>query len=144
MNLLNKPKLSVLEAIFAILVVGFIVNGAFAYSDIVVHDNYILPIISDCYPDNQSEFCKKIRSEQNCPEDSQSCIGIRYWVLLPQLVLLVAGSTAILVMFLRFLGGAKINGLLILVGLAWFLTGVILPYTGWGDFTYFILTEIND
>lgn len=140
-DFLQRPRPSTQEAIFAILVIGFIVNFVFAYTDVIVHDNFVGLIVAECYPSNETEFCQKAREVTECPDNSQNCLGLRYWVLLPQLVLIVSGFTAILVMFFRILGGAKINGAIILVGIAWFITGIILPYTGWGDFTYYLIKD---
>lgn len=127
------------EALFAILVGGFATMIIFAYTDIVIHDNFVLLIVAGCYESSTDEICEKARELGDCEIGDQMCLGLKYWNLLPLLVLFVAIGFGIGRMFFGVIGGAKINGMLLLVGGAWFVTALILPYFGWGDFIYFII-----
>lgn len=140
-DLLRNMIPSRTEAIFAILVIGFIVNFAFAYLDVVVHDNYTLLITGNCYPENMSDFCIEARELHNCTdaEDTQRCLGMRYWVLLPQLVLMLAIGLSIARMFFGLIAGAERNFMILVIGGAWFLTALLLPYFGWGDYAYYVI-----
>jgi len=51
-------------------------------TDIVFFDNYVLPIMSECNPQNTSEFCIKVREILDAPIDDQLEIGNHYWDLL--------------------------------------------------------------
>lgn len=142
-DLLKNMIPSTQEALFAIIVVSFVVNFAFAYMDVVVHDNYTLLITGNCYAENMSEFCINARELHECTDavDSQRCLGMRYWVMLPQLVFALALFLAIARMFFGLIAGAERNAMILVIGGAWFLSAIMLPYFGWGDWAYYVILD---
>lgn len=139
-DLLAKQKLSLTE--FALLL---FVGGAslliLTYSDIVNHDFYVLPIIGECFPENQSEFCLKIRALHGLPSDAQITLGSAYWELLQIQALGIGILLFVLRMGFGYLATKKIDGLLLLKALIWGGTFSILFLFGWLDFGYYIMQQ---
>lgn len=141
-NFLNDLTPSVGEAIFALIFAGFVSMLIIAGADLQIHDHYILPL-HGCHPDspeNDSELCQDLRERNGCgPDEPTSCIGQNFWVVLPTMTLLFAIGVGIGRIVIGKMAGAKINGMLFLIGGLWFLTAYILPFTGWADATYYWL-----
>lgn len=141
-NFLNDLTPSVGEAVFALIFAGFVSMVIIAGADLQIHDHYILPL-HGCHPDspdNDSQICQDIREKNGCgPDEPTRCIGQNFWIVLPTMSLLFAIGVGIARVVIGKLAGAKVNGMLFLIGGLWFLTAYILPFTGWADATYYWL-----
>ncbi len=137
-DLLAKQKLSLAEFIL-LLVVGGASLIILTYSDVVNHDFYVLPIIGECFAENQSEFCLKIRTLHGLPSDAHITLGSAYWELLQLQALGIGVLLFILRMGFGYLATKKIDGLLLLKALIWGGTFSILFLFGWLDFGYYVM-----
>ncbi len=144
-DLLRKPQPSSEEFIFLIVITA-IFTGLLIFTDIVVHDSYIKPLVAQCYSENQESICMIIRSINGLPSDTHISIGNAYWgVLLTQAIVVSAIIGSLRIMFAH-LAGAKINAMVIFVGFLWFFTAFAFFFFGWLDYGYYALRgmEIPD
>jgi hypothetical protein len=141
-DLLARQKLSFTE-FFLLLFVGGLSLVVLTYSDIVNHDMYVLPIISECYAENQSNFCLDIRELHGLPSDAHITLGQAYWNLLQLQALGIGVLLFVLRVGFGFLAvgtkNAKKDELLILKGFIWGGTFSLLFLFGWLDFGYYIM-----
>lgn len=137
-DLLAKEKLSPAEFIL-LLIVGGIALALLTYSDVINHDFYVLPIIGECFPDNQSDFCLKMRALHGLPSDAQITLGSAYWNLLQTQAIGIGAMLFILRIGFGYLATKKISGLLVLKGILWGGTFSLLFLFGWLDFGYYVM-----
>jgi len=137
-DLLTREKLSFTE-FFLLLFVGGFSLLVLTYSDVVNHDYYVLPVVAECYAENQSDFCMKIREKHNLPSDAHIDLGNAYW----QLLQIQAVGIGVLLFVLRvgfgYLATKTFSGLLSLKGFIWGGTFSLLFLFGWLDFGYYIM-----
>lgn len=139
-DLLTKQKLSLSEFIL-LLFVGGVSLLVLTYSDIINHDFYVLPIIGECFPENQSNFCLEIRELHGLPSNAQITLGSAYWDLLQTQAITIGVLLFVLRVGFGYLATKKVDGLLILKGVVWGGTFSILFLFGWLDFGYYIMQQ---
>jgi len=140
-ELIKKSSPILIEGIF-ILLIGFIIVANTTTTDIVLHDNYVLPIISHCFPENQDEFCTNIRLQMGLPSDAQLDLGNIYWDELARQALFI-GIILFLIriaigFFLQIQGVRRVRFTTILMALFWGLVGSTLFLFGFLDTLYFV------
>jgi len=136
-DLLARQQLSLAEFLL-LLIVGGLMLSLLTYSDIINHDFYVKPAIEECFPENQNDYCTKLRNQQNLPSDAQIKIGTAYWNLLQVQAVVFGAILFILRIGFGYLAERKISGLLILKGILWGGTFTLLFLFGWLDFGYYI------
>ena len=139
-DLLANQKLSFSE-FFLLLFVGGASLILLTYSDVINHDFYVLPIISECFAENQSEFCMNIRELHGVSSDAHITLGSAYWNLLQLQAVGIGIMLFVLRMGFGYLATKKIDGLLILKGFIWGGTFSLLFLFGWLDFGYYIMQQ---
>jgi len=140
-ELIKKSSPILIEGVF-ILLIGFIIVANTTTTDIVLHDNYVLPIISHCFPENQDDFCKNIRLQMGLPSDAQLDLGNIYWDELARQALFI-GVILFLIriaigFFLQIQGVRRVRFTTILMALFWGLVGSTLFLFGFLDTLYFV------
>lgn len=141
-DLLRKPQPSSEEFLFLIVITA-VFTGLLIFTDIVVHDSYVKPLVAQCYAENQESICVIIRTINGLPSDAHISIGNAYWgVLLTQALVISAIIGSLRVMFAR-LAGAKISPMVIFTGLLWFFTASAFFFFGWLDYGYYALRGIK-
>lgn len=137
-DLLRKAQPSTEEFFFLLIITG-IFAGLIIYTDIVVHDTYIRTIVAECTPNNHEGICDLIRAIQGLPMDAQLTIGNAYWGVLLIQVIVFAGIIGILRVMFAKLAGAKIDAMVIFIGLLWFITASAFFFFGFLDAGYYKL-----
>lgn len=139
-SFLQKSK--AVQAQFAlvfILAVGYIL--IITDTDITFFDSYVLRIISECYPSNQSNFCIKARQELGCNMTDQQCIGNVYWRQLEKQAIALAGvlffARLIPSLINHFTGRKKFRILSIFESFLWSVTSYGLMLSGFVDYLYY-------
>lgn len=77
-GLLKDTKAVQFQFIFVLFAVSayiYIISD----SDINHFDDYVLPILSECWPGNNSDFCVDVREHLGCNDSDQQCLGNKYW-----------------------------------------------------------------
>ncbi len=139
-DLLVRQQLSLAEFIL-LIIVGGLALGILTYSDVINHDFYVKPIIAECFPENQSDFCTELRQLHGLKSDEQIRIGAAYWDLLQLQAFGIGALLFILRVGFGYLAERGISGLLILKGLLWGGTFTALFLFGWLDFGYYIIQQ---
>ena len=139
-DLLTKQKLSFAE-FFLLLIVGGSALVILTYSDVINHDFYVLPIISECFAENQSNFCLEIRELHGLPSDAHITLGSAYWDLLQVQALGIGIMLFVLRVGFGYLATKQIDGLLIIKGFIWGGTFSLLFLFGWLDFGYYVIQQ---
>jgi len=139
-DLLAKQKLSFAE-FFLLLIVGGSALVILTYSDVINHDFYVLPIISECFAENQSNFCLEIRELHGLPSDAHITLGTAYWNLLQVQALGIGIMLFVLRVGFGYLAIKTIDGLLIIKGFIWGGTFSLLFLFGWLDFGYYVIQQ---
>lgn len=138
--LIKKSTPVLVEGIFIFLIAIVIVANT-TTTDIVLHDNYVLPIISECFPENQSDFCTTIRQNMGLPSNAQLDIGNIYWNELARQALFI-GVILFLIRiaigyFLQIQGVRRVRLSTYLMAIFWGLAGSALFLFGFLDLLYF-------
>lgn len=148
---LAKPFPTVGEFILMIVIVSMVTLFV-TWIDIMIHDSYILPIIAECYESNLSEFCENRRTEllqesnwwvETSNENPQLQLGGNYWFTLLAIPIFIAILLSIIRPVMGVLAGAKINPMLFIIGILWGISVISLYYTGWLDFGYYFLRDLD-
>ena len=66
------------EVLIAV-VIGFMIVANTTVTDIIFFDDYVLPDLAECFPENQSEHCIDVRERHGLAVDAQNEIGNKYW-----------------------------------------------------------------
>lgn len=135
-NYLNKPAPTIPEFLF-VLVLAIIVISLLTYTDIVMHDFYAKPLISECYPENQSDFCVEVRELHNLETDAQISIGSAYWDVLQTQAIVIGMLLFVFRIGIVFLTKGKINGIGFITAVLWGLTVSLLFLAGFIDYGYY-------
>lgn len=126
-----------------ILIIAFIIVANTATTDIIFFDNYVLPAIEVCFPENQEEFCQNIRQRMGLPSNAQLEIGDIYWnELLRQAIFIgfiLFAIRLVIGYFLMIQGIRKIRASTIFISVFWGLAGAGLFLFGFVDTLYFVL-----
>lgn len=138
--LIFKAKSVAVEAI-AIIGLGLFIVSFLTVLDIRFHDFYVLPIIEECYPENQSEFCQSIRLQHGLPTGAQVELGDIYWVQLAAIGifvgLILAIVRALIAGLMKFYLRRKIRPATILMIITYGLIGSSLFFFGILDTFYY-------
>ena len=148
-DVLKSPQPSEYEFIFCMFVVISSILF-FTFIDIMIHDSYVRPIIAECHEKNKSDFCEERRKELVLQPffwidqgySDQLKLGSNYWFTLLMIPIFVAVLLAVFRPFMGILAGAKINPMLVIIGLLWGFSVLSLYYFGFLDFLYFALRGI--
>ena len=135
-NYLNKPAPTIPEFLF-VITLAIIVISLLTYTDIVMHDFYAKPLISECYPENQSDFCVEIRELHNLESDAQISIGSAYWDVLQTQAIVIGLLLFVFRIGIVFLTKGKINGIGFITAVLWGLTVSLLFLAGFIDYGYY-------
>jgi len=138
---INKSKPIIVEGLF-IIIIGLVIVANTTISDIKFHDNYVLPAIESCFPENRESFCVNIRTDMGIPEDAQLEIGNAYWNELARQAIFI-GVILFLIrigigFFLQIQGIRKVRATTYLMALFWGLAGVVFFSFGFVDYFYFV------
>ena len=114
-------------------------------TDIVIFDNYVLPIMSECHSTNDSSFCNEMRNKLGVPLGQQLEIGSKYWDILISHFYFLAGIMS----FIRIVtptifkpkptSGSKWKKIYFIMGGIWFVGIVIWFMFGALDTGYYFL-----
>lgn len=134
---INQAKPILADFIFS-LFLATIITGLLTYTDIILHDYYAKPIIAECHPSNQSDFCKDIRELHKLPASAHIALGNLYWSVL-QTQAIVLGIT----MFSIRIGMSKvmkrkIRSMTLFVAILYGVTVSMFFLSGWLDAFYYI------
>lgn len=126
-----------LGAILFVVMISAIVF--FTYIDITVHDFYSEPWGELCYTGNTNPNCTHIQQIHQCPTGGDACIEAMYYQMLEIEALYLAGLLVFLKIaisqgVLRF----DLNGTRIFQTFVWGISPLILLWSGWEDFLYYI------
>ena len=135
-NYLNKPTPTVPEFLF-VITLAIIVISLLTYTDIVMHDLYAKPLISECYPENQSDFCVELRELHNLESDAQIKIGTAYWEVLQTQAIVIGILLFIFRIGITFLTKGRINGIGFATAVLWGVTVSLLFLSGFIDYGYY-------
>lgn len=149
-DVLKSPQPSEYEFVFCMFVVISSILF-FTFIDIMIHDSYVRPIIAECHESNKSDFCEDRRKElllqpffwMDSGQNDQLKLGSNYWFTLLMIPIFVAVLLAVLRPFMGILAGAKINPMLVIIGLLWGFSVLSLYYFAWLDFFYFFLRGLE-
>lgn len=133
------------------LVMVIAVTVFVTWIDIMIHDSYILPIIAECHVENTTEFCETRRAELihtsffwiDQQADPQLQLGGTYWFVLLSIPITIGVFFAVFRPVMGVLAGAKINPMLFIIGLLWGFSIISLYYTGWLDFLYYFMRDLD-
>jgi len=141
-DIIKKSQPILIEGIF-IFLLGFIIVANTTTTDIVLHDNYVLPIISHCFPENQDDFCTQLRIDMGVGKNAQLDLGNIYWQELARQAVFI-GVILFLIriaigFFLQIQGVRRVRFTTILMALFWGVVGSTLFLFGFLDTLYFVL-----
>ncbi len=143
-ELISRSVPVLTEGLF-IIVIGLVIVGSFTTTDIVFHDNYVLPAIETCFPENQEQFCQNIRQRMGLTTDAQLEIGDIYWAELTRQAILIGFILFLTRLgigyFLQIQGVRKVRASTVLMALFWGLVGSSLFLFGFLDTLYYVFQE---
>ncbi len=120
---------------------NFLVKMTDEVADIVLHDNYVKPIVSHCYAENQDEFCSDLRIQMGLGKNAHMDLGNIYWNELARQALFIGIILFLIRMaigaFLQIQGVRRIRLTTILMALFWGLVGSSLFLFGFLDLLYY-------
>jgi len=126
-----------------VIIIGLMIVANTTMTDITFHDFYVLPAISTCFAENQSEFCMEVRERHGLQSDAQLEIGEVYWNELARQGLFIGFIlfTFRMVMgwMLQYARIRKIRMATILMAVFWGLTGSAIFLFGFVDTMYYLL-----
>ena len=138
---INKSKPILVEGLF-IIVIGLVIVANTTITDIQFHDNYVLPAIETCFPENREAFCVNIRDRMGIPEDAQLAIGNAYWEELARQAVFIFVILFLIRIgigfFLQIQGIRKVRSTTILMATFWGLAGSLFFIFGFVDSLYFL------
>lgn len=135
-DLLKKAQPSHEEAIFA-FVISAIVLVMFVHLDSNIHDFYNREIQGHCHPENQDDFCKKIRNKMGLPPNAQLEIGDIYAATMLDGIYYTALIVGVIRLFMGLLAKDKHYLWLLAISVLWGFTAISLFSFGWSDWGYY-------
>jgi len=130
-----------IEGMF-IVIIGLVVVANTTITDIKFHDNYVLPAIETCFPENQEAFCTNIRTRMGIPMDAQNAIGTAYWKELARQALFIGFILFSIRLgigfFLQVQGIRRVRATTFLMAFFWGLAGSVFFLFGFVDTMYFL------
>jgi len=140
-NLITRSKPVLIEGAF-IIAIGFLLVGNTTITDIVFHDNYVLPAIGTCYPENQEAFCVDIRKRMGLVPTAHLEIGDFYWNELARQAVFIGVIMFAIRMgigaFLQIQQLRRIRLSTILMAVTWGVVGSGLFLFGFVDTLYYV------
>lgn len=123
-----------------LLTIMFSSIALFTYIDIVDHDYYALPWGELCYTGNSNPDCIPIEQLHNCPNGGDACIEAMYaQTLSVEALYLGLILTVVKVGISQGLLRFDLNGLRIYQTIVWALSPIILLFSAWEDFLYYVV-----
>lgn len=120
------------------LFIASIITGLLVYTDIILHDYYAKPIITECHENNQSVFCQAVRKLHNLPTTAHIEIGNLYWnVLVTQAIVLGFTMFSIRIGMSKLMR-KKIRGITWFVAVLYGVTVSMFFLSGWLDAFYYL------
>ncbi len=139
--LVSKSAPVLIEGLF-IIIIGLVIVANTTVSDIIFHDNYVLPAVSTCFPENQETFCQDIRMRMGLAPNAQLEIGDIYWNELARQALFIFVILFLIRVgigfFLQIQGIRKIRTTTFLMATFWGLAGSAFFLFGFVDSLYFL------
>ena len=142
-NLFDRQIPTKSEAFF-IITISIGITLVFGYSDIIHHDFYVKPAISECFAENQSKFCSDLRTLHGLPSNAHIDIGNKYWEV--QKVQLYSILVILFFIKIAIIFGKpgkkeriKFSGIILFTAMVWAFSGAILFAFGGIDFFYYEL-----
>ena len=142
---LQKSKPVLVQFVFGIIL-GTIIVVNTAQTDHVLHDFYVKPTISECFPTNQNAFCTAMRDLHGVESNAQLELGDIYWNELVRQALFIG---VILFIFrigfslmVHHMGGMrKIHPIDLYIAVLWGLTASLIFLGGTLDYAYYIIQD---
>ena len=135
----SKPVLT--EAIIVLFISSIIISN-YTFTDINFHDNFVLPIISECHSNNVSTFCEGLREKFDCSRTDQLCLGKAYWQEQQRQVIWIGFALFTIRMSFGYMLQKylhkKIRGTTILMAIIWGSIATIMFSFGLLDSFYFV------
>jgi len=129
--------------IVIVLIIGFLIVGNTTVTDIVFFDDYVLPDLAECNPQNQSEHCQDVRERHGLAIDAQNEIGNKYWNELVRQGFFIGVILFVIRMSFAWLlsreGVRKIQASTVLMAIFWGVTGAGIFFFGYVDTFYYII-----
>lgn len=143
-EIIKKSVPVLVEGVF-IIIIGFVIVANTTTTDIIFHDNYVLPAIETCFPENQEEFCQNIRQRMGLPSNAQLEIGDIYFVEIARQAIFI-GVILFLIrlaigFFLQIQGVRKVRLTTFLMAIFWGLVGSTLFIFGFVDTLYYVFQD---
>ncbi len=129
------------EVLIAVLI-GFMIVANTTVTDILFFDDYVLPDLAECHPQNQSEHCIDVRERHGLAIDAQNEIGNKYWNELVRQGIFIGFILFVIRMSFGWLlareGIRKIQTSTILMAVFYGLVGAGIFFFGYVDTFYYI------
>jgi len=143
-EIIKKSVPVLVEGVF-IIIIGFVIVANTTTTDIIFHDNYVLPAIETCFPENQEQFCQNIRQRMGLPSNAQLEIGDIYFVEIARQAIFI-GVILFLIrlaigFFLQIQGVRKVRLTTFLMAIFWGLVGSTLFIFGFVDTLYYVFQD---
>jgi len=143
-KIIKKSVPVLVEGVF-IIVIGLVLVANTTTTDIIFHDNYVLPAIETCFPENQEEFCQNIRQRMGLPFNAQLEIGDIYFAEIARQAVFI-GIILFLIRlaigyFLQIQGVRKVRVTTFLMAIFWGLVGSTLFIFGFVDTLYYVFQD---
>jgi len=126
------------------IIIAAAVTILLTITDQVIFDYYVLPIMEECHPQNNSKLCQDFRKKMDLEENSQLEIGSKYWAVL-NANFWVLGAVMFVVrvftarIFRGVIKGRKWHEIYPIMGGVWF-AGTVIPFLfGMLDSGYYVL-----
>lgn len=140
-SFLQKSRPVLAQSVIGIIL-GLVIVLNNATTDSVLHDFYVKPIIAECYPENQSQFCRDIRDLHGLGTTAHIDIGGIYWQELARQslmigVILFGIRMSFSLLSVWFNDARHIRLIDIYVAMLWGLTASLIFIGGFLDVGYY-------
>ncbi len=143
-EVIKKSVPVLVEGVF-IIIIGFVIVANTTTTDIIFHDNYVLPAIETCFPENQEEFCQNIRQRMGLPSNAQLEIGDIYFIEIARQAVFIGVILFLIRLaigyFLQIQGVRKVRLTTFLMAFFWGLVGSTLFIFGFVDTLYYVFQD---
>ncbi len=143
-EIIKKSAPVLVEGVF-IIIIGLVIVANTTTTDIIFHDNYVLPAIETCFPENQEEFCQNIRQRMGLPSDAQLEIGNVYFQEIARQAVFIGVILFLIRLgigyFLQIQGVRRVRATTFLMAFFWGLVGSSLFIFGFVDTLYYVFQD---
>ena len=143
-EIIKKSVPVLVEGVF-IIVIGLVLVANTTTTDIIFHDNYVLPAIETCFPENQEAFCQNIRQRMGLPFNAQLEIGNIYFAEIARQAVFIGVILFLIRLaigyFLQIQGVRKVRVTTFLMAIFWGLVGSTLFIFGFVDTLYYVFQD---